>query len=427
MKFINFSIALLLLTGGLHAQNRLTVEGAVQLALKNNLGIKIAKNNAEVSKNNAHIGNAGLLPRIDLAAEATYSDNNIKTSTGEVETKSTLTTAGIAASYTLFDGFANINTYKKFKALGLTGELSARLTIENTLLQVISAYYNAAATWESKQTAGEALDISRERYERVKYKNDFGNINKIDLLNAEVDLKSDSISYFNAILYYGEALRNLNTILNQEVETELELDADVVFLENMDYNELKQSALTSNSSYLLSLNSLRISELDNSIASGGFFPQLNLSAAYGLNQTGPNFNTKLNDPNTSLSAGLSLKYNIFDGFRTSIKKQNAQISVENSKLDLENQKKLLEQDIANAYNNYTNELFVMKVEERKSETARLNFTRTKELYNLGQVTTTRFREAQLNLFNARNNLSRAKYSAKIAEAKLLKLSGKLVN
>ena len=80
----------------------------------------------------------------------------------------------------------------------------------------------------------------------------------------------------------------------------------------------------------------------------------------------------------------------------------------------------------NNYQAYKNSLFVLKVQQKNLQPAQLNFNRTKELYDLGQVTTTQFREAQLNLIYAKNNILSAKYDAKINEIQLLRLSGKLL-
>ena len=46
------------------AQELLTLESAVKIALENNYEIKIASNNLEIDKTNVAIGNAGMLPTI---------------------------------------------------------------------------------------------------------------------------------------------------------------------------------------------------------------------------------------------------------------------------------------------------------------------------------------------------------------------------
>ncbi len=68
----------------------------------------------------------------------------------------------------------------------------------------------------------------------------------------------------------------------------------------------------------------------------------------------------------------------------------------------------------------------MKLEEKALETARLNFTRTKERYDLGKVTLTQFRQAQLNLINTKNNISELRYSIKQYEYQIRKETGTLI-
>jgi outer membrane protein TolC len=57
----------------MNAQELLTIEDAVKIALENNYAIKIAANELTIGKTNVSIGNAGMLPR----ATASIIDNNI--------------------------------------------------------------------------------------------------------------------------------------------------------------------------------------------------------------------------------------------------------------------------------------------------------------------------------------------------------------
>ena len=56
----------------IHAQDVLTAENAVKIALENNYEIKIASNNLTIDRTNVSSGNAGMLPVIT----ATVIDNN---------------------------------------------------------------------------------------------------------------------------------------------------------------------------------------------------------------------------------------------------------------------------------------------------------------------------------------------------------------
>ena len=87
----------------------------------------------------------------------------------------------------------------------------------------------------------------------------------------------------------------------------------------------------------------------------------------------------------------------------------------------------VERDIRNAWDSYTNALFVLNVQDKNLQTNQNNFDRTNERYKLGQVTSIEFRQAQLNLLNAELAQSQAKYSVKLAELQMLQVSGQLLN
>ena len=60
--FTRYLFLILLLAGNLQAQEKLSLEQAVQLALENNFDIKLNKNDVEQAKNNVSRANAGMLP-----------------------------------------------------------------------------------------------------------------------------------------------------------------------------------------------------------------------------------------------------------------------------------------------------------------------------------------------------------------------------
>lgn len=417
---------ILIISACIIAQEKLTLKDAISIALENNYSIQISRKNAKISKNNIHPGNAGLLPRVDLSAEMNYTDTETKSAAGTINDQSTLNSAGVSASYTLFNGLSNLNQYYRLKKQGKIAELQNKLLIENTLLNVVQSYYNVALANENLIISEEALEISKQRYERVKNQNNYGSANKIEVLNASVDLSSDSVSYFNTKLFYDDAKRNLNVLLGKNVDDDYIVDLDVSFIVELDYNNLLSQAFQNNSEILLTQEEVKVADLDKSIAAAGYLPTLDLSASYGYNQREPNLNFGMDDPNSSFAAKLSLKYNLFNGMQTSIKNQNAEILLDNKKLNQIDTKNKINRDLSMAFNAYKNNLFVLDVQKRNLKTAEANFERTKELYKLGQTTTIVFREAQLNLIRSKNSLTAAKFNAKNAEVKVLKISGNLI-
>jgi outer membrane protein len=153
---------------------------------------------------------------------------------------------------------------------------------------------------------------------------------------------------------------------------------------------------------------------------------LDLTASYGYSQTNPDFDIGMKDPDRALRMGASFSLNLFNGLQNRTKIQNAKIEQKTQKLLREEAQLNLMKDITDAHETYRKALFILQLEKRNLNAAELNFRRTEELFNLGQVTNTQFREAQLNLIRALSNISSAKYTAKLNEIELLRLSGVLI-
>lgn len=434
------SIKLYLFTGLLlivffftQAQDTLTLEQAIKETLEHNHDIQIVKNNVQISQNNATPGNAGMLPKIEGNAGSNYTNKNTKLEFAggipPVEQKgavSTLLNASIGLSYTLFDGLGTIQNFNKLKTISEISEVQARLTIENTLIQVVTAYYEVALLSESFQIDRDAVNISFERFQRIQNKNNFGAATSLDVLNARVDLNADSINLAYTGIQLQNAKRNLNTMLARNVDEEFEVQAQVNYDKTLQLNELKTAAIRQNAEIIIANYNKKLSELDLKIAQAARLPRVDISSSYGISQSKSDAGILLLNQNTGFSGGLNLSVPIFDGIRKNIQLQNAKIRIENSREQSEAAMQKMEKEISNTYAVYQNNLGILKIEVHNIEAVRLNFKKTKELYELGQVTNTQFREAQLNLFRAKSRFNTVQYNTKLTEIKLLQLSGWLL-
>jgi outer membrane protein TolC len=87
----------------------------------------------------------------------------------------------------------------------------------------------------------------------------------------------------------------------------------------------------------------------------------------------------------------------------------------------------VDRDLQNAWGNYKNARYILEVQDKNLQTNRNNFERSRERYQLGQITSIEFRQAQLNLLNAQQVRSQAKFNAKLAELEVLQVSGQLLD
>ncbi|WJJ96464.1 TolC family protein [Algibacter luteus] len=427
-------IALLLSQILLYGQEIITPNKAVQLALENNYGIKLAKTDVEIAQNNASILNSGYLPTLTGNAGGTYNLDNTEAefSDGRVTTlngaESSRYSASLDLNYTLFDGLGRIYNYKQLKETEQLTEMQARETIENTIVQLFTIYYSVAELKENTNAINQTLSISKDRLVRSEYQFNYGQSTKLAVLNAEVDINNDSISLMNSQQQLKNFKRDLNLVLGNTLNEVFDVDTSVEFKNLYDKELLLEKAKANNISLLQIDKSIAINKLGVKSQKSAYLPTIGLTGSYGWNKNNNNAASFVAvSTNTGLSGGLNLSWNLFDGGRTVTNVKNAKISLEAKTIQKEQQLVTLERDFKNAWEDFQNKLSIYKLQEENIETARNNFERTEEKFKLGQATSIEFRQAQLNLLSAEFNKNQAKYLAKIAELQMLQISGELLN
>ena len=127
------------------------------------------------------------------------------------------------------------------------------------------------------------------------------------------------------------------------------------------------------------------------------------------------------------TVGLRLSYALFDGNQRKIKRQNATVERERQQATVDQTTLDLETQLLTTFQSYEHYRQQLRIEQSSLPTYALNFQRTQEDYELGTVTATDLRSAQLNLMNARNRIINLEYDIKMTETTLLRLAGDLVS
>lgn len=405
-------------------QNPLEFEDAVHRALEQNLQIRILKNSRDIARNRAHPGYAGLWPSLGISGNV----NSQKSLSGQDPAEDRVTTGiyTLGLGYTLFDGLGNLYQFRNLKIQNELTGFETRNLIESTVLEVSRAYYSASLAYQQFKITEELIGISRERYQRAQNRSQIGRLGTVQLLSAKVDLATDRITLTKARYQWENARRYLNLLLDRPLDTVYEISSRVDVIGTYRLEELQRKGLVANAAYMAARTRIQKAETEEKIVQSGALPRLNLSASYSLSGLSPQLDLPLEGLSSNPMIGISMDIPVFNGWRRVIDQKNARIGVQNSRLAAEKEEKELRRRIREAYESLQNEKQVMDLEEEHLELARLNFDRTRELFNLGQVTTTQFREAQLNLFQARTNLMEARMTARIKEIELLYLSGQLI-
>ena len=419
---------------GLTAQNVLTKEEAVATALDNNYGVKIAKKSVEVADNNTSILNAGFLPTVSGSAGATYNLDNTEAEFSNGETtilngaESSRYNASVNVNYVLFDGLGRRYNYKRLKEEYQLTELQARETIENTILQLFSVYYNAAQLTDNLDALKQTLNVTKDRLVRAGYQFEYGQNTKLEVLNAEVDINNDSINIINTRQELKNAKRDLKLVLGETFTEDFQVETEVDFTLQFQKDSLFEKAKSRNVALLQTEKNIAISKLDINSGKSAYLPTVGLTGSYGWNKNNNNAASFVAvSTNTGLSGGVNLSWNLFDGGATITRVKNARINLETQQLEKENLLLSIERDFNNAWDDYMNKLEIYNIQEKNILTAQNNFERTEEKFKIGQVNSIEFRQAQLNLLNAELSRNSAKFEAKLSELQILQISGELLN
>ncbi|MBT7948630.1 MAG: TolC family protein [Flavobacteriaceae bacterium] len=425
-------------------QQTISKEEALEIALEKNFGIQVSKNNLEISKNNSSLLNSGFLPTISLNGGSNFTSSNSEiVFPGQVledgsprpnlnldDQESQRFNGGVNLNYTLFDGLGRKFTYKRLKEQYALSELQLRETIEFTIIQLYSVYFNVAQLTESKSIFKQALEVSKERESRAESAFKYGQTNKLAVLNAQVDVTNDSISVLEITQQLDNAKRDLNLLLSQSMENKYSVSTQVDFVSEIQIEALLENAAAYNVSLLKQKQNTQINSYDVKVSQSGYLPSIGLVGSYGwnLNQSPASaFFPGTNNNTYSMSFGANLSWNLFDGGRSITRVKNAKIAVENQKILTDEIQLTFERDLSNALQSYKNAKMIYSIQEKQVETGSYNFERSQAQYNLGSITAIEFRQAQINLRNAQNQWTLAKYQAKLAELRLLQLSGQLLN
>ncbi|WP_410222152.1 TolC family protein [Pedobacter sp.] len=431
-KQIIFLVTLVfLMQQKLFAQNVLSLKDAIQITLQNNYDIKLVKNDLEISKNNATLGNSGMLPTATGNFGTGGSiQNTVQTqSTGTQRVtdgaKNSNLTYGIGLDWTIFDGFKMFASYDKFKALEKQGESNLKIQILNSIADVVAAYYNIVKQQQQVMVADSSLDISNMRLRIAQNKLKIGKGSKLDVLSATVDYNADTSNYLqqkNLLNNYKIALNNL---LARDANTSFTVNREIDLEATLNYNELITQAEQLSPALQNALINKKIAELSLKQVYANRYPKISVNGGYDFNrsQSPTGFNTQFRS--NGFSYGLTASINLFNGFVQRQNERNAKVEINSSQIQIDKTKQDILTKLASTYQDYITFLDLIKLEKNNLDIAKQNLDITLEKYRLGSITPLELREAQKNELDANNRFLETKYQAKLAELSLKQISGTL--
>ena len=410
------------------------LEKCILTGLENNYSIIVASNRQTISDNNFSTGNAGFLPSLDFSSRysGTVNTTDQRLADGGDNISRGIhnrtTTAGVSLSWTIFQGFNVMTTYKKLNELQQIGELNTQVVVENLIADIVSEYYYYIQQKRLYKNLEFAVSLSKERVRIDEERYLLGASSKLQLLQSRVYFNSDSsrLARQNEVLRASEIrLNELMAMedLGQEIEVK---DSILVINPDLAYDKLLIETLSSNTSLQITRKNEVVSEYDYKIIASRTYPYVNLSSGYNYTLSSYESSSLLNQQTNGMNYGLTMGVDLFDGYNRQREKRNARIEIENKELQYLLIEQEIKADLLTNFSAYLNNLGLLRLEVQNIQTATENLEIAFERYKLGNLSGLELREVQKSLLDAEERLLLVQYQTKTAEISLLQISGRIM-
>ncbi|MBT1703563.1 TolC family protein, partial [Chryseosolibacter indicus] len=197
MKLKIFALAVLfLIFKQSYAQEEISLDHVIGLALEKNYDVRLARNTSTSAtvENNYVVG--AFLPQINATGSTVWNDNEQElrfedaTRNNSGRAKSNNTSASVQLTWTLFDGTRMFATRERVAQLAEQGQLLVKDQMVNTIATVIGNYYDIVRQKQQLKAVQEQMSVSEERVKLAERKLEVGTGVKPELLQARVDLNA---------------------------------------------------------------------------------------------------------------------------------------------------------------------------------------------------------------------------------------------
>ncbi len=432
-KLACFVFCHLAFTTAVKAQNAplLTLKDAVEIALKNNYNIKLAKNDSTITKNNVTRGNAGFLPVVNGNLTSTNSIQNTTTSRINIPTTSfhnshnTNIVYGVGLNWTIFNGFAMFANYDQLKALNKLSGITSRDTVVQTIASVIGTYYNLVNQNEILLSLKGAMRISKTQLSYASDKFRVGTASGLDVLNAQVNVNTDTANYLIQLQQFKATKIQLNQLLVRDLRTDFSVADTIMVDDKLILADIINNADTQNPRILSTQISRQLAEINLRQVKATRYPQVGVNTAYNFSNSASPSGALLSQEAHGLNYGLTATINIFNGFNQSRRETNAKIQIDNSEIIAKQIRLGIEAQINSLFVSYLSGLDLTKIGQDNIAVAKHNLDISLEKYRLGNITPLEIRQAQENYIDAQVKFFAAQYQAKAAEVTLKQITNNI--
>ena len=404
------------------------MEIAVALALENNLGIQIARQQVEVAAVGNSWGAAGALPQIGLSAtgsNAVSDQSQNPTSFIQERLQSESVNVSGQLNWMLFDGLGMFADKRALERLVEQADGQAALVIEQTVAATMLAYNGVLVQRALSEVLLSAMDVSRARLQWIEARKATGAATTFDRLQLENALLTDSLAWWQQKANIEQATIALNRLMGESAAMDWEWESSLEVPDAMnDFEALRARALSSATVIQNALISLSIAETGVQQAQARQSPTLSLNANQN-EQTSRFAAGDLSGEGASknLAASLALNFNLFNGGATRRAIQQAKIQVAMAEMQAMEERREVERLLQDALSRWQASERAHSISTQLAANSLLALEIAQKRFSTGAINSLEFRDIQMQQMNSEQQQVQALNAWQAADIELRRLSG----
>ena len=412
-------------------QRILTLEEAVNTALKNSYDIQISKNILETDKINNNLAVAGGLPTVtgSLVDNQSLTTVNQELNDGrKIQRAGALGNAlntGITGSYLLFNGYRVHATLGRLGALEKLSEQQVNIQVQNTIANVLIRYYDIVRQQSYMKTLEQSITVTTQRRNLAEARKSVGLANNADTYQAQIDLNSSLQELQNQKTIVVQAKTDLMNLMEQQPDTTYVIIDSSIVVDTLLALDNIQERLRNNPEILAAAEQISVNEFVEREVAAQRYPSIRVNAGYNYNRNQSAAGLTLLNQSYGPFVGLNVQVPIFNGGIFKRQQRIAEINTRSAALQKSNIANDIESVAARSWYTLQNTIQQIKTERENYQLARALLDLTLQRYELIAATIVEVREAQKSFTEAGYRLVNLSYAAKLAEIELKRLTSQL--
>lgn len=451
MKYLILAISILCALQS-RAQESLSLSQAIEAGLSNNFDIQIEKGNVEVATLNNNWGETGIFPSLttSIVGSRTIFENQEAINPFQIlgQTKTTQIQPSINLNWNLLSIYNIQMSKRRLEQLQAESEGNASIVIANTIQSIILGYYIAVLEQERLDQFEQQVKLSRDKYNRVRVRQDLGSANTSDLLLEESNYLTDSVNVVNQSLQFQNAISNLNFLLGVNEPAPIytltdSLDREIIDVDLMDLIGLME---TENVDVKKQYITQSVLGLDTDLRRWDRYPTLSIGANYTFTRNEQDVSdwplnrreirdsngnvvdvlSVGNNQNVNYGVNFTVSFTLFNGGRINRAIQRAQLQENIGEVRVDRLKASLRRDLKQAVDQYNVRKQLYQINTRRKNAAKQNLEIAADKFDNGSIDSFDYRTIQNTYLSSAILELQAIYNLIDSKVTLMRLTGGLV-